>query len=85
VHGKSKLTETEKGGTGEEQSQEHWSSFAWTPVGLFSKKSSWQAKQSIPHTNVTFYGDFMKMCEVNLPTLLFSVSPIEDEAERPTF
>jgi hypothetical protein len=27
----------------------------------------------------------MKMCEVNLPTLLFSVSPIEDEAERPTF
>jgi hypothetical protein len=26
------------------------------------KNSSWQAKQSIPHTTVTFYGDCVKMC-----------------------
>jgi hypothetical protein len=29
-----------------------------------TKKSSWQAKQSIPHTTVKFYGDCLKMCEV---------------------
>jgi hypothetical protein len=31
--------------------------------GLFTKNSSWQAKQSIQHTIVMFYGDCMKMCE----------------------
>jgi hypothetical protein len=31
--------------------------------GLFTKDSSWQVKQSILHTNVTFYNDFMKMYE----------------------
>jgi hypothetical protein len=30
---------------------------------LFTNISSWQAKQSIPHTAATFYGDYMKMCE----------------------
>jgi hypothetical protein len=38
-------------------------SFSWTPGGLFTKNSSWQAKQSIPHNTVTFYGDCVKMCE----------------------
>jgi hypothetical protein len=32
-------------------------------ISLTSKNSSWQAKQSIPHTTVTFYGGCMKMCE----------------------
>jgi hypothetical protein len=31
--------------------------------GLLTKNSSWQAKHSIPHTTVTFYGDCMKVCE----------------------
>jgi hypothetical protein len=35
----------------------------FTPRGLFIKISSWQAKQSIPHTAVMFYGDCMKICE----------------------
>jgi hypothetical protein len=30
---------------------------------LFTKNSSWQAKQSILHTTMTFYGVCMKMCE----------------------
>jgi hypothetical protein len=30
---------------------------------LFRKNSSWQGRQSIPHTAVTFYGDCVKMCE----------------------
>jgi hypothetical protein len=29
--------------------------------GLFTKNLSWQAKQSILHTTVTFYGDCAKM------------------------
>jgi hypothetical protein len=33
-----------------------------TSRGLFTKNSSWQAEQSIPSTNMTFYGDCMKMC-----------------------
>jgi hypothetical protein len=31
--------------------------------GLFTKNSAFQAKQSILHTNVTFYGGCIKMCE----------------------
>jgi hypothetical protein len=31
--------------------------------GIVYKNSSWQTKQSIPHTTVTFYGDCVKMCE----------------------
>jgi hypothetical protein len=31
--------------------------------GLFTMNSSWQAKQSSPHTTLTFYGDCVKMCE----------------------
>jgi hypothetical protein len=30
---------------------------------LFTRNPSWQAKQSIPHTTVTFYGDSVKMRE----------------------
>jgi hypothetical protein len=30
---------------------------------LFTKNSSWQAKQSIPDNIVTFYGDCVKVCE----------------------
>jgi hypothetical protein len=45
--------ETEKGKTGEEQSQEH----------AYIKNLSWQAKQSILHITITFYGNCMKMCE----------------------
>jgi hypothetical protein len=30
---------------------------------LFTKYSSWQAKQSIPSTTVTFHGDCVKMWE----------------------
>jgi hypothetical protein len=30
---------------------------------LYTKNLFWQAKQSIPNTTVTFYGDCMKMCE----------------------
>jgi hypothetical protein len=31
--------------------------------GIVQKNSSWQAKQSIPHTTVMFYGDCVKMCK----------------------
>jgi hypothetical protein len=34
-----------------------------TSKELFTKNSSWQAKQSISRTNVMFYGDCVKMCE----------------------
>jgi hypothetical protein len=44
---KSKLTETKKHETGD----------------YSQKKSSWQAKHSITHINVTFYGDSIKMCK----------------------
>jgi hypothetical protein len=67
VCGKSKLTKTEKGKTGEEQSQEHANNFLSHHWGLFTKSSSWQAEQSIPHTIVTFYGDCVKMYEDFIP------------------
>jgi plasmid maintenance system killer protein len=53
---KSKHTETEKGETGEEQSQEHVHHFSLTSEGLFTKNSSWQAKHSLLHTIETFWG-----------------------------
>jgi hypothetical protein len=31
--------------------------------GLFTKNSSWQFKQSAPHTTLMFYSDCVKMCE----------------------
>jgi hypothetical protein len=60
---KVQLTETEKCETGEKKSQEHAHHFLFTSRGIFAKNSSWQAKQSIPHTTVTFYGDCVKICE----------------------
>jgi hypothetical protein len=39
------------------------SSFSLISMGLFTNNSSWQAKQLIPHTTVTFYGECVKMCE----------------------
>jgi hypothetical protein len=59
VHGKSKLTETEKGETGEGQSQEHVHHI-FDIKELLTKNSYWQAKQSIPHITATFYGDCVK-------------------------
>jgi hypothetical protein len=56
VHGKSKLTETEKGETGGEQSQEH-ANFHW------HKEIVQAVKQWIPHTTVTIYDNCLKMCE----------------------
>jgi hypothetical protein len=38
-----------------------------TSRGLFTKNLSWQAKQSIPHITVTFYGDCVKMYEDFVP------------------
>jgi hypothetical protein len=38
-------------------------------MGLFTKNLFWQAKQSITHTTVTFYGDRVKMCEDFASTL----------------
>jgi hypothetical protein len=38
-------------------------SFSLTSRGFFSQNSSWQAKQPIPHTTITFYGNCLKMCE----------------------
>jgi hypothetical protein len=52
----------EKGGTGEEQSQEHVHHF-FDIKEIVQKNSSWQAKQSISHTTVTFYCYCVKMCE----------------------
>jgi hypothetical protein len=34
-----------------------------TSRGLFTKNSSWQARQSIPHTTVTIYTECVKFCE----------------------
>jgi hypothetical protein len=55
--------QTEKCGKGEEQVQEHAHNFSLTSRRLFINNSSWQAKQSIPHTTVTVYGDCVKICE----------------------
>jgi hypothetical protein len=49
--------QTEKGKTGKEQSQEYAHHFSLKSSGLFTKNSPWQAKHSIPHTTVTFYGE----------------------------
>jgi hypothetical protein len=54
---KTKLSKTEKGETGREQSQVHAYNFNLTSRGLITKRSSWQAEQSIPHNIVTFYGN----------------------------
>jgi hypothetical protein len=58
---KSKLMETKKWETCEEQSEEMLIIFF--DMELFTKNSSWQAKQSIPHVTLTFYSECMKVCE----------------------
>jgi hypothetical protein len=40
-----------------------------TSRGFFNKIFSWQAKQSIPHTTVTFNGDCMKLCKNFAPNV----------------
>jgi hypothetical protein len=52
-----------KGEICEEQGQEHAHIFSLTSKGFFAKNPSSQAKQSIPHTTVMFYGNCVKMCE----------------------
>jgi hypothetical protein len=47
---------------------------------LFTKNSSWQAKQSIPHTTLTFYGDCGKMCEHFAPN--FDVKEMAVESQQ---
>jgi hypothetical protein len=37
--------------------------FSFTSRVLFTKNSSWQAKQLLPHTTLTFYDDCVKTCE----------------------
>jgi hypothetical protein len=60
--GKSKLTGNKKGQTDEEQSEEDSHNFL-CHRGDCSMDSFWEAKQSIPYTTVTFYGDCRKMCK----------------------
>jgi hypothetical protein len=61
-HGNSKLTETgEKRDSWRAKSRA--CSFSLTLRGLFTRNSSLQAKQSIPHSLVTFYNNRMKMFE----------------------
>jgi hypothetical protein len=43
--------------------QEHAYNFSLMSVGLFTEILSWQAKQSILHTTMTFYSDSVKMCK----------------------
>jgi hypothetical protein len=57
---KSKLTETEKGRTGEEQSQEHAHIF-FDIKGIVHKEFVLAGQQSIPDTTVMFYGHCMQM------------------------
>jgi hypothetical protein len=69
VHGKSKLIETEKFETGEQEKSRACSSFSLTSRGLITKGDFWPKTtwQSSP----------------NHPT--FFVSPVEDKTERPLF
>jgi hypothetical protein len=54
IHGKSKLTGTERGKTGEEQSQEYGHHFLWNQRDCSKKNSPSQAKQSIPQFHILF-------------------------------
>jgi hypothetical protein len=54
--------QSEKGDTDEEQGQEHAHNFLLHQKDI-TENSSWQSKQSVPHTAVTFYGDCLKICE----------------------
>jgi hypothetical protein len=60
---KSKLTEAEKARRAKCKVKSMLIAFISISRGLFTKNSPWQAKHSIPHTTVTFHGDFVEMCE----------------------
>jgi hypothetical protein len=58
-----KLTETEKRRDRWRVKSRVYSSSSLSSRGSFSRNSSWQAKQSILHTAVTFYSECTKRCE----------------------
>jgi hypothetical protein len=60
--------QTEKGKTGEEHSKSML--IILTSRGLFTKNSYWQAKWSVLHPTVLFYGNCVKMCEDFARTLM---------------
>jgi hypothetical protein len=62
VHGKAKLTETEKR-RDRCRTKPRTSYHLFTSRGLFTKTLSWQAKQSIRHIIVPFYDDCVKIFE----------------------
>jgi hypothetical protein len=59
---KSKVAETEKGEPGKEQIK-NMLIILFDIKGVVDKNSSWQAKQSSPHTTVKFYDDCVIMCK----------------------
>jgi hypothetical protein len=87
IHGKSKLTETKKGETGVEQSQENAHHFLWHQEDCSQRiHPGWPSSQFC-----ILLWCFMVTawkCGKTLPsspTQLFSVSLIEDKTERPPF
>jgi hypothetical protein len=68
TYGKSKLTEADNGKTGEAEVKSMLTIFL-TSRRLFTKNSSWQAKQQIPHTTATFHGNCVNMCEDFAPNI----------------
>jgi hypothetical protein len=53
--------QTEKVKTSVEQSQEHAHHFLWHQRDCSQRIRPWQARQSIPHTIMTFYGHCVKV------------------------
>jgi hypothetical protein len=59
-----------RGETGEVHSEEHAHHFSLTLMQLFTRDSPSEAKQSIPHITVTFYGYHVKICEDVTPNFV---------------